>query len=125
MGSTILNKLFIIVIIMELLAGCTIQQDRSDAEMLAAANEVYQDYLFEYGIDSALFSSPIVKTRPNGDKSYKWMAKGLGGTPVGVEVIVEKINNKKPEMILIGDTDVWLPLIGSKNKRRGNEEGAP
>ena len=121
MGTVIMKKLFIIVIIMELLAGC----DRSDVGMLAAANEVYQDFLFEYGIDGSLFSQPIIKTREDGSKSYKWLAKDSEDNPAGIEVVVPKMKGAKPEWFLIGNIDAWWPLIGSKNKRRGNEEGAP
>jgi hypothetical protein len=121
-SATNMKKLLIIGIIIELLAGCTV---RTDAEMLEAANKVYQDYLFEYGIDGSLFSQPIIITREGGAKSYKWLAIGSEDNPAGIEVVVPKMKGAKPEWFLIGNKDAWLPLIGSKNKRRGNEEGAP
>jgi hypothetical protein len=104
--------------VVALLFGCTTNQYRTDAEMFATANEIYRDYLFEYGIDSDLFSSPITKELSNGNKSYKWVAMGASNLPIGVEVIVAKSKKTKPEMILIGNTDAWLPLVGSKNKRK-------
>ncbi|MEW5802482.1 MAG: hypothetical protein AB1847_10325 [bacterium] len=112
-----MKRILVIGAVVVLLASCTIQGDRTDAEMFEAANEIYQDYLFEYGIDSALFSSPTIETRQNGIRSYKWIAIGSKGTTVGVEIIVKKMKGTKPEMILIGDTDAWLPFVGSKNKK--------
>jgi hypothetical protein len=85
--------------------------------MFDDSNEVYLDYLFEYGIDSTLFSPPVVRNLPNEDRSYKWIATGAHNVPVGVEVIVKRNNNVKPEIILIGDTDAWLPLVGSKKSK--------
>ena len=84
--------------------------------MFEAARQVFSDYLFEYGIDPALFPTPTVTDRSNGDKSYKWITTGARGIPVGVEVTVKKRKSAKPEWMLIGDTDAWLPLVGSKNK---------
>ena len=89
--------------------------------LFKGAREVYEDYLSEYGIDRALFSSPTIETHKNGNRSYKWIARGSEGIPVGVEVIVAKIKGTKPEMILIGDTDAWLPLVGSKRKSAGEK----
>lgn len=85
--------------------------------MFEAARQVFSDYLFEYGVDPALFSAPTVTDRTNGDKSYKWITKGARGIPVGVEVIVNKRKSAKPEWVLIGGTDAWLPLVGSKDKK--------
>jgi hypothetical protein len=100
-----------------MLAGCTNQVDRTDEEMLEDATKIYQNYLSEYGIDSALFQSPIVESRQDGTKSYKWLAESSEGSKVGVEVVVSKIKNINAEMILIGDTDAWFPFVGSKNRK--------
>jgi hypothetical protein len=78
--------------------------------MFDAACEVYNNYLVEYRIDSALFLSPTIKTLPNEDRSYKWIAKSAGSI-AGIEVIVTKTRGTKPEMILIGGMDAWRPLL--------------
>jgi hypothetical protein len=109
--------ILIIFVAIIIAGGCTTQRSRSDKEMFDISNEVYQDYLFEYGIDSALFSSPVVRNQPNGSISYKWTAKGAHDVPVGIEVIVSRNKDTKPEMILIGHADDWFPLVGSKNKK--------
>lgn len=82
--------------------------------MLESAKKVYQNYLFEYGIDSKLFSLPIVEDRQDGTRSYKWLAIGTEGNPAGVEVLVTKTKGTKPEWILIGTKDAWLPLVNTK-----------
>lgn len=110
------NKLIKIAVVIALLTSCTFQGDRTDWEMFQAANKVYQDYLFEYGIDSKLLSAPVVENCPNSKKSYKWLVLGMENVPVGVEVIVSKQKTQKPEMILMGDKE-WLSLIGSKRER--------
>jgi len=88
--------------------------------MFKAADKVYEDYLFEYGIDGALFKPPATKTIQGGSRSYKWIANGSERKPVGIEVIVQRNKFTKPEMILIGNTDGWIPLLGTRNedKRR-------
>lgn len=113
-----MRRIIRICAVLALLTGCTIPGDRTDTEMFEAANEVYQDYLFEYGIDSLLFQYQAIEARQDGTKSYKWIATSAKGGPVGVEVVVSKMKSKKAEMILIGDTDAWLPFVGSKNKPR-------
>ncbi len=119
-----MNKLIEISAVIVLLAGCTTQSDRSDKEMFEIANEMYQDYFFEYGIDSKLFAAPIIESRQNGLKSYKWIAMDFKRVPIGVEVVVPKKKSTKPEMILIGNTDAWLPFVGSKNKKQAEKSGS-
>lgn len=108
--------IFCAVAVFFLLVSCTIQEEQTDMEMYESANEVYRDYLFEYGIDSTLFSSPTIESRENGRKSYKWIAFGTEDEPVGVEVIVANKKGAKPEMILIGNTEAWFPFVGSKRR---------
>jgi hypothetical protein len=105
-------------IIVALLVGCSSYQYRTDTEMFDAANEIFQDYLFAYGIDSTLFSSPIIKKLSNGEKNYKWVTMAENDIPLGVEVIVTKDKKTKPRMILIGKTSAWFQLVGSKNKKK-------
>lgn len=108
---------YVVCAVIAIFSCCYFQGDRTDAEIFEVANEVYKDYLFEYGIDNALFSSFNMEARQDGQKRYKWIAIGSKGDMVGVEVIVSKKKNIKPEMILIGDTDAWIPFVGSKTKR--------
>ncbi len=112
-----MRKLFIICAIFAFFSGCSNLIYRTDEEMFKAAHKVYEDYLFEYGIDGALFMSPTTKTFQDGSRSYKWIARGSESRPVGIEVIVTKNKFTKPEMILIGDADGWIPLVGSKKRR--------
>lgn len=112
-----MRKFLIFCTIFALFCGCDTLIHRTDGEMFKAALKVYEDYLFEYGIDSALFGPPTTKTLQEGGRSYKWIAKGSEVRPVGIEVIVTRNKFTKPEMILIGDEDGWKPLVGSKNRR--------
>ena len=109
------NSILIASIIGLFFVGCAVRDKRTDAEMMQAATEVYQNYLLEYGIDGKLFS-PTTETLPNETKFYKWTAIGAASNLVGVSVAVTRIKNVKPEMTLIGNTDAWLPLVGSKRK---------
>ena len=112
---------FLICVLFNLLASCESQNNRTEEEMLKAAYKVYKDYLFEYGIDESLFLPPVIEIRQNGNKSYKWFAMRPESTPVGVEVVVSKMKEKKPEMILIGDFYAWLSFLNDqdmKNKEK-------
>lgn len=110
-------KFFFISTVVVLLVACTIRGDRKDTEMTEIASEIYQNYLFEYGIDSELFFAHTVENCQAGIKKYKWITTSLDGLQIGVEVVVSKKRDRKPEMILIGDTDAWLPFVGSKNNK--------
>jgi len=112
-----MRKFFVLCTIFTVFSGCNTLIHRTDEEMFKAAHKVYEDYLFEYGIDSALFESPITKTLEGGSRSYKWIARGSENKPVGIEVIVTRSKLTKPEMVLIGDADSWRPLVGSKKRR--------
>ena len=117
-GVGVTKRRFVVALAMvALLAGCETHKYRTEEQMLKAAHKVYEDYLFEYGIDSALFASPKIETLQNGNRSYTWIARGSDGIPVGIEVIVTRIKGTKPQMVLIGDADAWFPLVGSKNKK--------
>ena len=107
----------LISVIIFMFAGCIVAGERSDAEMSVSAYEVFNDYLFDYGISSELFSAPTIEARQGGLKSYKWIPIGSKGDAIGVEVIVSRLRSTKSEMILTGDTDAWLPFIGSKHKK--------
>ena len=109
-----MRKFFVLFVIFAFFPGCDALIHRTDEEMFKAANKVFEDYLFEYRNDSALFGSPITKTLPEGNRSYKWIVKGSERKPVGIEVVVTINKFTKPEMILIGNTDDWVPLLGTK-----------
>lgn len=109
------NSVLIVGIVGFFLVGCSGRDKRTDSEMVQAATAVYQDYLFEYGIDGKLFL-PATETLSDETKIYKWTAIGSASNLVGVSVTVTRMKNVKPEMTLIGSTDAWLPLVGSKRK---------
>ena len=101
-----------------LLAGCGPRKgNNTEAEMFKAAYEMYQDYLFEYGIDSTLFMPAIIEVRQDSLRSYKWLAVIPNGDTVGVEVIAAKSRVIKPEMILTGNNDAWIFFLGTKDAK--------
>ena len=112
-----MRKVSVLCTILTFLYGCGTLIHRTDEEMFKAAQKVYEDYLFEYGIDGTLFESPTSKTLGGDNRSYKWIARGTERKPVGIEVIVTRNKLTRPEMILIGDADGWRPLVGSKKRR--------
>ena len=108
-------RMFVILcVIFAFFSGCDTLIHGTDEEMFKAANKVFEDYLFEYRIDSALFGSPVTKTLQEGNTSYKWIVKGSERKPVGIEVVVTINKFTKPQMILIGNTDDWVPLLGTR-----------
>lgn len=111
-----MKGLYIFCVTISLLLSCAPQGERTDAEMLEIANEVYRNYLFEYGIDNELFLLSNMEVSQDGQKRYKWVAIDSRNGNVGVEVIVSKNKNIKPKMILIG-TDAWIPFLGSRDKK--------
>jgi len=109
-----MRKFLVFYATLVLLTGSDTLIHRTDEEMFKAAHEVYEDFLFEYRINSTLLGSPTIKTLQGGSRSYTWIARGGKGTPAGIEVIVTRNKFTKPEMILIGNRDDWVPLLGSK-----------
>ncbi len=114
-----MKKLLPICAVIIFLLGCNNKENSPDAEMFNTANKVYQDYLFEYGIDSKIFSLPIIETQLDGTKSFKWIAIDSKKNVVSVEVLVVKTNDTKPELILTGNNDAWLHLMNTKERKKG------
>ncbi len=108
-------KFFLLICtVVVLFSGCTTQKDRTDAEMFKLANEAFQDYLWELGIDRKLFTAPIIEEQQNGVKSYKWLAIGSENNPIGLEIRATKASNIELDWLFIGDSDAWLKLRGTR-----------
>ncbi len=114
-------KVFLLICtVVALFSGCTMQKDRTDAEMFKLADEAFFDYIWELAIDQKLFAEPIIETRQNGVKSYKWLAIGSENNPIGTEVRVSRAKNIEPELIPIPigvyvfENDAWKKLLGTR-----------
>jgi hypothetical protein len=112
-----LRNTFLLFAMLWLSVSC-LAGNRTDREMFEAARQVFTDYMFEYGIDPALFSAPSITSQPNGGRTYTWVVKGTNSSRLGIEVTVTRTKSADPEWALFGSTDAWLPLVGSKVRGR-------
>ena len=105
-----MKKILVICVVLALISGCKTQKYRTEEEMYKTAHDVFENYLSDYGFNDALFASPIIGARENGAKSYKWISLPSTGCTVGVEVVVPKMKDQEPKMILIGGLE-WNKFI--------------
>lgn len=106
--------ILVIILSSSFFYSCGQNYERGDKEMLEIANNIYENYIFEYRVDAALFAPLKVKELNDGIKSYQWIISGSELDPIGIEVFVSKNKSSDTEWVLHGDKDQWLPLINTK-----------
>ncbi len=115
-----MRKILVAIIVGLVVTGCNVHKGyNTDKEMYDIACGMYQEHLFEFGIDSTLFMPVVIKDLDDSTKVYRWAAVTPNGDTTGFDVKVARSREIEPEFTLFGPAKAAMALPGTERSKEG------